>query len=749
MSVRHFRSRLASWSIFGLVAASLVAVSPAAQANGSSGPVGPTDFSFTRESADGFSFVVKPNESADLQSTTSVDETWSGWPLPQKTVLSRNAFKVTTLPADVEQHEWEYRTWQLNDWQDENCDFYEETTTVKLTSGMTCARSLWVADSIPVENNSLTDKTVVTNAADLQVKYGKKTIVPSSSRHDDASASIYLTDAESVVITEAEDYLGLGFSICLAEETLAADDVLTVHPVVTLGSGDVTSSEYTIYDWSELLTNEEEPDLGLTYTVPTPEEGEILENLVIDMGIYLTETLPGTYSGSVDVKLDGTSVTEPCPTYDTTWPEVTTISGELGALSAQTSGPIAMPDDTFTENENFEQYSNHPDGFGGMFYWGYPGADWEDNADSVVNVVHMDGDTPNNTLAGAGEIVINTGRYGYFDIARFGPNGQNWFTLVAGNKGAYKFDSGTMASAGTETRNFPGKTFNGLCGKGFVAEYVGAVSAPTVNPLMQVYCVNKSINKTVLAKVVAGKLSLVSTLGTGSNTRPCVVSSVGTDTRASGTDAAVVFYTRVSSKDEEGYCGGYGATITSSRSITTVTAALVATQSVVNSNPWTGHEEPAFIEIAAGSTPGTWFGVTNEIEILVEDDYYSYNQTPAQLFSMTGSAITIESEITMDDTTEFGDWFLATPLSQSPGGWTLMISGSADVDSENIGRATVATINPETGVVTNGDVLQATGMGYFSGRVIGRFSADSDGNENFYIVTDADNYVVTSWSSVD
>jgi len=141
--------------------------------------------------------------------------------------------------------------------------------------------------------------------------------------------------------------------------------------------------------------------------------------------------------------------------------------------------------------------------------------------------------------------------------------------------------------------------------------------------------------------------------------------------------------------------------------------------------------------------------VTNEIEILIEDDYYTYSQTSEQLFSMTGSAITIESEITMDDSTDFGDWFNVEPLSQSPGGWTLMISGSADIDSENLGRATVATINPETGVVTNGDVLQATGMGYFSGRVIGRFSADSDGNENFYIVTDADNYVVTSWSSVN
>lgn len=743
MTSRLFRSRIATWTIFGLVAASLVAITPAANAIGGSGPISPTEFGYSRDSTDGSSFVVKPNETAGLQSTTTVDETWSVWPLARNTVLSRNAFKVTTLPADVEQFEWQYRNWQLVDWDARDCEFYEDGTTLKLTAAMTCARSLWVSDTITVKNNSASSKTVVTNAGALRVKHGKKTIGASSAVTNAAVANVQLADVESAVITEAEDYLSLAFTVCLAEEFLTADDELTVHPVVTRnGSG----TDFSISDWEDTLTNEDDPGLGVTYTVPTPDEGAELENLTISMDLYVDETVEGTYAGSVDVKRNGTSVTEPCPTFDAGWPTLSTIEGESGSAEATTTSR-SVPADTYTDNDNFDQYSYRADGFGGMFYWGYEGVDvnnYEQNANTDVNIVHMNGSTPNNTLAGVGEILINTGRWGYPDMGRFGEDGQNWFTLAEGNKGAYTFTSGSMSSAGQDSRTLTGKALDGLCGRGFGAQYIEAVSAPTVNPLLSVSCINGSILKTVLAKVVAGKAFVVTTLATGTKARPCVVPTYGTDTRASGTEAAVVFYTRVSSRDVDGYCGSGGATI-SSRSITTVTAALVATQARVTSNPWTGRDEPAFLEIAAGATPGTWFGVTNE----TIDVGYSPH-VPAQLFSMTGTAITIESDdITLDTSTDFGEWSMVSPLRQnSSDQWTLMISGTAEFDGENIGRSTVATIDPDTGEVTNGDVLEMTDMGYPSGRIIGRFSYDSNGNATMYVVTGVGTYKSIVWSLI-
>jgi hypothetical protein len=740
MNFDPIRSRLAAWSIFGLVAASLVAITPAANAVGGSGPISPTEFSFSRASTDGSSYIVKPNETAGLQSTTSVDENWTVWPLPRNTVLSRTALKVTTLPADVEQYEWDYRNWQIADWQVDDCLYYEDSTTLKLTSAMTCARSLWVSDTITVQNNSASNKTVVTNAGALRVKYGKKTIGASLAVTNTAVANVTTRDIESVAITNAEDYVTLTFSVCLAEEFLTADEQLTVHPIVTRNGSDTA---FTINDWEDQLLNEMSPEAGVKYVVPTPEEGADLENVIVSVNLSVDETVAGTYTGSVDVKKNGTSVTEPCPTDEAGWPTLTEIDGVSGSAEA-TITSRSVPSDTYTANDNFDQYSSQDDGFGGMFYWGYPGESWEDNANSDVNIVHMNGDTPNNSLAGAGEIDVSLGSTPYLEIARFGQNGQSWYTLVEGNRGSYELTTGSMTTAGTQTSTFASRALNGLCGRGFISQGLGAISAATVNPILHVYCASGSISKAVVAKVVGGRASVVTTLGTGTRSRPCVVPSVGTDTRAAGNQAAVVFYTRVSSRDSEGMCGGWGATV-SSRSITTVTADLAATQNRITSNPWTGRDEPAFLQIAAGSSPGTWFGVSNE---MIDVGYSPH--IPAQLFSMTGTAITIRSnEITLDDSTDFGEWSLVSPLSQvTSNEWTLTISGTASVDSENVDRATVATINPNTGVITNGDILEMTDMGYVSGRIIGSFSTDSNGNATMYAVTGTGTYKSTVWSLI-
>lgn len=70
MSVRQFRSRIASWSIFGLVAASLVAVAPAANANG--GGYSPTLYEFEREASAPGSMLVKDDERVTIFSGQSL-----------------------------------------------------------------------------------------------------------------------------------------------------------------------------------------------------------------------------------------------------------------------------------------------------------------------------------------------------------------------------------------------------------------------------------------------------------------------------------------------------------------------------------------------------------------------------------------------------------------------------------------------------------------------------------------------------
>lgn len=714
----------------------MVAIAPAASANGGSGPVSPDSFQFQRASTSPSSFLVKPSETATIEPYTYVSEAWTGWPLRENTVLSRNTFDITSLPSGVIES-WENRYWNAYNFQVDGCDFYEDTPTMRLPDA--CVNQLFVGDTIEVENSTNTDATVGTNAASLRVKYGKKTFVASEAVVAQTSTRIELLDAEAVTLTDTESDLNLNFEVCLAEETLAEGDVLTVHPVMTRGGAD---TDFTLDEFDGALTNLDNPGAGITYEVPAPEEGEDLQNLAVYLYFSVDETVAGTYAGTVDFKLNGTSVTELCPDYEPGWPELSSSSGVVGSAGADISGRYNVPTDAYTANENFDQYSSSSDGFGGMFYWGFESDDYEDNDNAVVSVVHMDGSTPSDDLAGAGEIIVNTGRFGFFQIARYGDGGVKWFTLVEGNKGAYKFAAGQMANNTSETRNLTGKVFNGVCGKGLTSNFVVAIPAATVNPLVQVYCASGSISKSVLAKIVAGKVSAVATLGTGTKTRPCVVATIGTDTRATGSQHAVVYYTRVSEKDADGYCGG-GDIEVLSRSITTVTSALVAMRAPLTTSPWVGAGgEPAFLQIAAGSSPGTWFGVTNEMA----EEYYSPH-TATQLFSMTATAITVEADIMLDDTTDFGDWSLVTPRGQrSDTLWTLMVAGSASVDGENIGRATVATIDTETGVVTDGDIVEATGAGYQSGRIIGAFSADSEGNATLYTMVSETQYSAGTWN---
>jgi hypothetical protein len=533
--------------------------------------------------------------------------------------------------------------------------------------------------------------------------------------------------------------------MCIDESLVGTGDVLDIDYVFSRNATPVSASNFAVGegDGWEYGTWDMTDESSMTFEITDAPE----ENLKLSFGIsmydvnYDDTTEAGTYAGTVDVKLAGSSVLEPCPTYDADWPTLSTTDGVVGSaelISTESDTPADLG-----TNPSFEQYSSRSDGFGGMFYWAYPGETWEDNPNSNVSVVHMDGNTPTDSLAVSGEIVVNTGKDGYFEIGRFGEDGQNWFTLVAGNKGSYKFASGSMSMAGIGNEVFTGKALNGLCGRGFTANYVAPVSAATVNPLFQVNCASGAISKSVLAKSFGGKLSVVTTLGTGTKSRPCVSATYGTDTRASGSEAAVIFYTRVSSKDSNGDCGTNGAII-SKRSINTVPADLAVIPRAVNitSNPWTERDEPAFISIAAGTTPGTWFGISSKMS---EPSYYSPS-VPAQLFTMTASGIQIRSNIVLDETTSFGEWFSVTPLSQVSGDpateWSLMITGSVEFDGEGIGRATVATIS-ETGVITNGDILEMRGMGYQSSRIIGYFSADSDGNATMYTVNSESTYMAS------
>ena len=748
------RSAIARFAIAGMVLAAVTVIGPTASAD--SGPVPAQSFNYTRPAV-GDKVLFRAGEAGQISSNAFLSDQYSGWPVANNTVFTRTAFSLRNLPAALlPDYPLEVsRYWGGSDWNDEECVGPDENgNTLTITSTTNCINNLSITDNYYLENNSGVNQEVNTNFSSQVVRVGKKgkratTIARSNGMTTSLNGYFSVYNEESVSLMTGDRDLSANFEMCIDESLVDDADLLTVEYDVKHNSVSVPSTEYVLYEGSGgdygIWNTTDETELTFEIS-DAPDENLILSfQLYLQTDDYEDTTESGTYSGSVDVKLNGSSVTEPCPTYDqeaafpTSLTEVDGVSGSAELTTTSRALPTALE-----SNPNFEQFSSRSDGFGGMFYWAYPGETWDDNPNSDVKVVHMTASARSDTLAGIGQIPVNTGRYGYFEIARFGNDGQNWVTLVPGNKGSYAFKSGSMTlSAGQETANFSAKTLNGLCGRGFTAGYVAPVSAATVSPLLQVYCNNGAITKSVLAKVVSTRVSVVATLGTGTRTRPCVVATYGTDARASGSEAAVIFYTRVSSKDMNGNCGTDGATI-SRRSINTVPADLLVVPSATNltTNPWTARDEPTVIRIAAGTTPGTWFGISSE---MADESYFSPS-VPAQLFTMTSSGIQIRSnDITLDDSTSFGDWLSVVPLSQeSSTEWSLMITGSAEFDGESINRATVATIS-EAGDVTNGDILEMRGMGYQSSRIIGYFSADSDGNATMYTVNSENTYMASVW----
>jgi nucleoid DNA-binding protein len=125
---------------------------------------------------------------------------------------------------------------------------------------------------------------------------------------------------------------------------------------------------------------------------------------------------------------------------------------------------------------------------------------------------------------------------------------------------------------------------------------------------------------------------------------------------------------------------------------------------------------------------------------------------PANLFSMTGTAINEGQSITLDDMTEFGLHPQFSIVKKVSSGEWLMSINAGDPnywllwdDGESIDRVTVASVNTSTGAVTNGDIVEISGFGEFSWRTSGFFSGDGPSGTTYFAMTGEDSYSTTTW----
>ena len=722
MNTRFFsRARVSAWIVTALVGASLVAVAPAAQALA---PVGPTSINFTRQGTDSGQMTVKDGESVSLQSAHILDSDWSGFPLKKGATLTRSAF-TATVPTGVTIDEYSSsRSWYgwSND-EFDDCDVYDDSTKFVVSTYSSCMDWLNVTDYITVNNDSGSSKTVSTNAFSQVLKNGKKVVSGVGTERDltgwvrNENISSYTIDAAT------ESYISFDFEVCLIEEDVEPNDALTIEIDASRGSTDLAlSDDYNVYDWND-GDADDETENDLTYNVSS-------DGLADDTRVYFSLEVPNTVSGdysvTATVKDGASSVIEECANNETaSWPTVTNRNdGPLSAPAAEIAS-ITFPAYSSFNSDDWDAYGSITDGFGGMFYSVKTDTD-------EVRVVHLgpqnDTSAFNNNI---GYVDIATDANGYFDLGSYGADGANFFALAETSAAAWTLTTGSKSSGtAASTVSLTNKALSKLCPAGFKNSWMSPISAATTNPMIYMSCAKGANQRPVIISWVNGKATNIATLGAPTTARPCVVPTIGTDTRATGTDAAMIIYTRTSARDEDGFCSSRGIS-TANRTLMTISAAGVKSAVTTVPDPWSGNGEPAYVDLAAGDTKGTWIGITYENG----EEFYS-SPTIGGAFTINGTTMALGSAITLDDSTDFGEWAYAQPVEKlTSTKWVLSINGSNQSDGANVGLSTIAYLNPTTGVVTNGDVVELTDIGYFASRIVNRTSRDSLGNATLYVVT--------------
>ena len=739
MNFRLFRSRIAAWTTFGLVAASLVATAPTANANG--GGYSPTEYEFNREASAPGSMLVKDDERVTIFSGQSLDDRYT-WPAPLKSVFSRSAFTQTkaSMAGLTALSDEKYRYWSGSSQADPLCSdldendgyLFEESATLKIDSGNRCLENLTVEDQITVSNDTGSSKTVVTNSMSQVLKVGKKNISSAVGAERFFFGNVEKANVASVTLASNESNVHAYFVLCLNEDLVDGSDELDIVLSWSQG-GSAVSPEALVGGYSD-----DNGDPTSTYVVP--EDNPYDQTIEFWVRVE-TEDATGTHTATADIELDGSSVLEECPPVATEplWPEVTIINGD--GPQATTVGRD-MPDDTFTANNNWDRYGIYTDGYGGAFHYGMT----NDDDAGTVNLVQLGASGPQNDYNGTGGRTLTSDSNGNFDVQRYGAAGANQFTLVKRAKGNWEYTTSTMAGASLVKRTLSKASLAKLCERGFTFEWMSGLSTPTVNPTAMVYCAKKNSYRDVLVSIVNNVPTVVERLGAPTTSRPCVSTSFGSNSAATGTEVALIAYTSTTASDADGNCTG-GEVAVSARSITTITAAGAEVTTALTESPWDDVAgEPYSIQIAPGSSAGEWVGMS----FTRGEDW---EPIPANLFTIAGSTISEGQSITLDDTTDFGlnpQYKIVKKVSS--GEWLMSIDSGDPYywllwhDGEEVDRVTVASVNTATGVVTNGDVVEISGFGQYSWRVGTMFSGNGPSGTTYLTMTGEDSYSTTTWA---
>lgn len=737
--ITNKRGRIAA-IITGVVAlaASVLTVAPA-QAAAATVDI---DYVTVNRSTSGDQFVVKSGETVNFYSYYSLSSSYfTDAPISASTEFSFSGPVMTLNGVTANSASYNWSSSGMGD-----CA-YASSSTSTLTVSASCTSYVSVNLSTSYTNSSGSDITVSFDDSAAAVLRAGATTFGVNGSNGSSYASTSDSNGGSFTVGDEDNYINGSFSACLASEklsTLDEGEELTVDIVLQVDGVDQTlvddiNDPETGIGEVEIRGYESGITSAFTYIVPTGRT----TSTEISRDFYSGSPNSGTWTGSMTVKdSDGVTVAGECsggyvPGAPVTYP--TTISAPSSPVSpvlpfTQTTKTIGAGLTALTSATSTD------DGSGGKLYAAV--------VSGSVKVIQITPSGVKSSFAKVGKATI-AGVTSVNSLGLYAAKSK-WFAISGNPMTGFKIHLGSMSSSTVTTKNVTVAKLTAVCGSGYTGSNVAAQSSAAASPLVNVRCFRSANggNQSVIAKITTSSSSTASVtkvvaLGSAgtAGTAKCISTSLGSNLGATGKVNTFVAYV-VTGTGTNPSCMSFSAV--SKREIVMITAAGVDSVKTVSGNPWGSSvsDEPYRLYFAPGKTTGAFIGTAMIGGVMSPPTGVRLlTVSSAKTLAVKSTSILYSSDALVD--LSFPSIFPVKEISTSK--WALRLNNQTGADEMNFG---VATVNPSTGAVTVGEMLNVAGYSSYSYAPIMNTTAwSSDGKVRHYVLNSATSVTISTWTT--
>jgi hypothetical protein len=708
--------------VIGVVAA--LAGAPLAQA----APVTTADFEYYRNGDLATGGVdLQQGENGYASFSATIGPEWSGWAFPKKKKFTFTSSDIDVMDATNDEMLFGWVFWQGTSSTDPDCYKSAYFTLKFVVPQRSCVDTVsYVAEVFADTADS--DIEIESDLLEASFAGNSREATPEDGLSYDIYAAVRVEDATSLEIDTSEiSDVTVETGMCVNESLIDNGDEATRQFEVKFDGTPIAESASNTESWVNWQWTPEDQPVTL-------EGDEPLQNLTDQAGGWVTTANEGvvTVTVSTDLRVDGSSVLEPCEQA---------FAGPLstsatGANPGATDSTMDLP--TAFEWRDGSTPAMVRDGFGGIF--AVDSVFDETDGITTTNVTHLGSSGDNDDFAGDGVVTLETATE-FPEVIRWNTGGSSWalsdFDYEAE---VLTVRSGSMSSSSTRTVTVDYSVLEESCNRpGAWVEGVRMISAPTDSPLIRIDCYYRASKKNPFASVTAlalvdmtqddtlvgaGGFPSSSMTGAGLN-----VLSVAVNPDATGDETAVFVYSQSSTVKKR----GTEIRLNSIEPDGTVNYVSVPT------NPF-GKKEINSLELVPGVSEGTWLGVVDQS--YVRKNEYVVNQHLVRVTA--GDYVTLGNSVDLgyDVIADIWDYSLVPLGSDTEFGQ--MSFARSMFDNEAIGNVDLNIWNVTTGDMATGESVPTVDPTHGYEPLL--WSSPGAGDPTFFWITSESQYQVVTWN---